>query len=541
MLGSHAGRRLFAIFAIGFWLSGPLGAAEVTLRMKSGAFEIQGDLQSFDGRSFVIRSPELGLLEINATHYDCIGPGCPGDTGTGISALAAPAIASPAPIKPPPPKINSLGTATFIGGSAIGSQFMPELIASYAASKGLIVEKSVAADIRDIDFALSDADGNPQGRVSILRRGASIGLKSLQDNEADLVFASRRATDEEAAAFAQQGVDIRGTGSEHVFALDSLVVLVHKDNPLISLSADNIARIFAGEITDWSQLGQPAGPINVYAPSADMGTWTAFEDTILRPRGLNLTPSATRPSSAVEWSDAVAADPNGIGFNMLAFIRGAKPLNVQQSCGLISRPSVFSAKTEEFPLARRLYFYTKGRPTTPLSRELLDFALSPKAQEALKNARFVDQAPELLPFREQGGRIAFALNAKDQDFRLDMMRDLLAELSTAQRLSTTFRFAIASAFLDTKAEEDVLRLAAELSKPEYEDRQVMLIGFADSLGIFDVNMEVSIARARTVAESLGRAGFSRSVAKAFGELAPVSCNDTPEGRYLNRRVEVWVK
>jgi len=272
-----------------------------------------------------------------------------------------------------------------------------------------------------------------------------------------------------------------------------------------------------------------------------MGTWTTFEETILKPRNLTLTPDATRLPTAVEWSDAVAADPNGIGVNMIAYVRNAKPLNIEQSCGLISKPSVFTAKTEEFPLARRLYFYTKGEPRSRIARELLAFAISPRAQEALTNAKFVDQAPELLPFREQGGRIAYALNAQDEDFRLDVMRNLLSEISPASRLSTTFRFALGSAFLDSKAQEDVRRLAQELRKPLYRDRTVLLFGFADAAGKFDVNQQVSLARGATVAAALKSAGYEGATAKAYGELAPVACNDSTEGRYLNRRVEVWIK
>ena len=548
MLGSRYVRGVTVVLALFVFAHGAW-ADDVTLRMKDGDFEIRGSLLAYNGDAYVIRSPELGILEINARHYECLGGACPsantsGATGTLATPEPPTSVTAPttaAAQTPTAPAQPNLGTATFIGGSAIGSRFMPELITSYAADRGLIVEKSLGTDIRDINFKLTDTDGNERGRVSILNRGATAGLRALLDNEANMVFASRRISETEVAAFAPQGFDMRAKGNEHIFALDALVVLVHKSNPVIALPIDTIARIFAGEITDWGELGREPGTINVYAPDAQMGTWIAFEDAILKPRGLSLSPDARRLPTAIEWSDAVAEDANGIGFNMLAFVRDAKPLNIQQSCGLSSRPSVFSAKTEEFPLARRLYFYTKGRPTVPLARELLEFALSPRAQQALKNASFVDQEPELRSFRDQGSRIAFALNAQDDDFRLEVMRQLLSELSGAERLSTTFRFAVGSAFLDTKAEKDVARLAEELSRSEFADREIMLIGFSDSVGVFDINQEVSLARAQTVLNALRQAGFERGVAKAYGELAPVACNDTPESRNLNRRVEVWIK
>jgi len=507
-------------------------AAEITLRMKGGGFEIRGELKAFDGANYIIKSPELGLLEINSSRYECVGNGCP-TAGGGIPRSST-ALSGPS-------GVGRLGEATFIGGSAIGTQFMPELIASYAANNGLSLEKSVGQDNRDLVFTLTGSAGNETGRVTIMRRGGPAGFEALHSGKADLVWSSRPINDGEAGRFTAQGFNMRASGNEHVFALDALVVLVNRENTSISLSLDRIAQIFAGQITDWGELGQPPGKINVYAPIYSMGTWTAFEDTLLKPRGLSITSDAKRLPTAIEWSDAVAADPSGIGITMMAYVRGAKALNIEQSCGLTSKPSIFSAKTEEFPLARRLYFYTKGQPRSRVARELLAFALSANSQEALKNAQFVDQAPELLPFRDQAGRIAYALNAQDEDFRLDSMRSLISELSQASRLSTTFRFALGSAFLDSKAQEDVVRLARELRKPPYRDRKVMLIGFADSAGNYNVNQKVSKARANTVVKALNRAGYKEAVAKAYGELAPVACNDTPAGRYLNRRVEVWVQ
>ena len=117
----------------------------------------------------------------------------------------------------------------------------------------------------------------------------------------------------------------------------------------------------------------------------------------------------------------------------------------------------------------------------------------------------------------------------------------MGEAPRASRLSTTFRFAMGSAFLDTKAEQDVELLAQELKKPDYNGKTVLLLGFADAVGLYDVNLEVSKERARTLKNALTKAGYAQATAKGYGELAPVACNNTALGRHLNRRVEVWIK
>lgn len=235
----------------------------------------------------------------------------------------------------------------------------------------------------------------------------------------------------------------------------------------------------------------------------------------------------------------------GIGFAGVAYQRNSKPLNIETSCGLIVRPSVFAMKTEEYPLTRRLYLYTAGVPANPLTKGLLDFALSPAAQPEIKANDFVDQAPETLEFQAQTTRIAYALNAAGPDFDLNLMKSLISELKPASRLTSTLRFETATFALDTKAAADVVRLRQLLDADEYKGKTVILAGFADGVGRFDSNLALSQRRAATVLGALQRASTKplavNVVTRAYSQLAPVACNDSFEGRTFNRRVEVWVK
>ena len=199
-------------------------------------------------------------------------------------------------------------------------------------------------------------------------------------------------------------------------------------------------------------------------------------------------------------------------------------------------------KTEEYPLTRRLYLYSPGRPKAPLARQLLTFSLSDDAQEIVADSDFIDQTPEALTFKDQGARIAFALNAAEEDFDITAMRSLLTDISQSLRLTTTLRFESGSFRLDTKASRDIDRLAELLKTPDYEGKQVLLIGFADSVGAYGSNLSLSQRRADTVAAALKDAGYEAEVeTKGYSELAPVACNDTTKSRQFNRRVEVWVK
>ena len=527
----QATRQLAALAAGLFGLSVPLAAtaAEVTLQMKGGGFTVQGELKSFDGTRYVIESKVLGNMTLDAGRFECAGQGCP--TGP----VAAPA-ARPA----------NLGTATWMGGSAQGTAVMPKLVQAYAKSIGATVIRSVGSDPKNLEFKLADPAGREIGNFIVARQGVPAGLAGLLGRTVDVFWSARPITPEEQARAQGLGFgNLRAPGNENVYALNAIALVVAAENPVVSISTDNVAKIYAGQISDWSEIGLPPGKINVYAMVESSGVWGSFEDLVLKPRGLQARPDIIRIDASTDWSDKVAQDKSGIGITNIGIVRNAKAVNIESSCGLIVRPSNFAAKTEEYPLMHRLHLYTSGVPKVPLARELLAFAMSPAMQPVLKEANFVDQSVEALDFQSQTARIAYALNAQSEDFDINMMRTLIGEIRGASRLSTTFRFGTADATLDSRANADVQRLAEILKGPDYRGKQVMLIGFADAVGSFASNLKLSERRAAAVLRALtvaaGGGIRSQVQTRAYGELAPVACNDTPAARNYNRRVEVWVR
>jgi phosphate transport system substrate-binding protein len=509
---------------------------EVTLRMRGGGFELKGRLKSFDGGRYVIDNRVFGTMTLDAANMECIGAGCPGSPGPAVAA--GPPVRLPAGVRS-----NTIGVH---GSNVVGWELMPALIKSYAESVGAPLATNAGANPLEETYRLNTPRGGEAAVFDLKRYGTNSAFPALENGSAQIGMASRPATDEEAVRLARAGTPyIRSPQHEHVLALDGLMVIVAQDNPAVSLSIDNIARIFSGQVTDWAEVGLPPGRISVYSPSRQSGTFSTFNALVLQPRRLGLASSTRLLLSNAEVADAVAADANGIGLASFAFLRRAKALNVESSCGLITRPSVFTVKTEEYPLTRRLYLYTSARPAHPHTTGLLAYALSKRAQPAIADVGFVDQRPDSLGFDDQGGRIAYALNASTEDFDINEMRQLIADMKDAQRLSITFRFRTGSVELDTKARADVERLADMMRAGDLRGKRLLLLGFADAVGPYRDNGTLSVRRAMQVRDNLlavGKGSIDASLVthKGYSELAPVACNDLLEGRNLNRRVEVWV-
>lgn len=509
-------------------------AEPITLRMKGGDFQVSGELKAFDNAKYTIFSKSLGTMSLDATRFECISQNCPS------GPVAAPVNAATL-------LAGTSGRVQISGSNTIGNQLMPSLIQSYATRNNLTTTKVVGENPLDITFKLSDAGNREIAQIALARYGSSTAFKALQNGSTQIGMSSRQIKDAEVASLQAAGLgNMRDPTHEHIIGLDGLLIVVSEENPAVALSMDNIAKIFSGEITDWSQLGLPPGQINTYAPTDDSGTFDTFQSLLLKPNNVTLSPNTKRTANHAEQSDLVARDPLGIGVVGIAYQRNAKPLNIEQSCGLISKPNRFSMKTEEYPLARRLYLYTSGTPSDSLARGLMDYALSKEAQPIVNASDFIDQTPVPLPFVEQSARIAYALNASAEDFDMGLMRSLISTLKGAERLSVSLRFKTGGSQLDNKSLADIARIRDLLSQPTYRGKTVLIIGYADSIGTFPVNLNLSRSRALAVQTAMlatdrEKLAGLKVQTLAFSELAPVACNDDDKGRSFNRRVEVWIR
>jgi phosphate transport system substrate-binding protein len=203
-------------------------------------------------------------------------------------------------------------------------------------------------------------------------------------------------------------------------------------------------------------------------------------------------------------------------------------------------------KTEEYPLSRRLYLYDNPADETKHAENLVEFALSEDAQPLIEDAGFISLATETRSLAEEGERIVYTMTSEDE-FSLPLMREMLGELREAERMSLAFRFTPGSSRLDPRSLAEVERLADKIEAGEFIGREIILAGFTDSIGQFDLNRQLAVRRAQSVLEIIGeRVGaevLDRSpvLVQGYGELTPVGCNDSFAGRFANRRVEVWVR
>jgi phosphate transport system substrate-binding protein len=409
------------------------------------------------------------------------------------------------------------------GSNTIGDTLGPSLAEAFLKDQGATNVRILpgANPLEKIVEGVLPGDSKASS-ITIAAHGSATAFTALADNSCDIGMASRKVKPDEAAKLTSLGI-MSSVANEHVLGLDGIAVIVNPANPVNQLDKDKIMRIFTGEITDWSQVGAYKGAIKVYARNDNSGTYDTFKSLVLA--GKSLAAGAQRIEDSKALSDAVAADPYGIGFIGLPYIQSSKAIAVSDKGTLALLPTRLTVSTEDYLLARRLYLYTPANPGNRYTRQLIEFAISRKGQDVVGNAGFVAQ---------NVAQVAQTVPA-------DAPSEYKSLTLNANRLSLDFRFASGQMELDNKAKIDLDRVVSLLADLNIPEDKIMLFGFSDSSGGYASNQELSLSRANVIERQLTLRGIKPAIVRGFGPNLPVASNDSDEGQARNRRVEVWVK
>ena len=426
------------------------------------------------------------------------------------------------------------------GSNTIGAKLMPALISKYAQAVGAktdIVQTS-ARFVRDIKVTKNNKD---LLSISLHSKGSGTSFPALVNKTAEIGMSSRQIKVHEIASLQGSGnaYDMQSAKHEHVIALDGIIIMVNPANPIEVINKKDIAKIFSGEITDWKQVGGAPGRITIYSRDEKSGTYDVFNELILEPYNKRLASSAKLFTSNKSLSDKISTDVNGIGFTGIAYKNENRALSIKESCGIVSAPTVFNIKAEEYPLTRRLYLYTTALKSAH-ARELINYIQNRSVQEVVSRTGFVDQNILLNP----SDNSSFNSSADRSTIAISTQKQLNEIRKKAKRLSVTFRFRTNSAELDSKARRDIIRLNKYINNNDIVDKKIHLLGFADHRGSFRRNQNLSEKRALAVKDALRNVGaqnyLSQITHKGFSEINPVACESDTKSLLKNRRVEVWL-
>ena len=497
-------------------------AQDVTLTSRDGKVELSGTLLGFDGEFYRL-STDYGELTVDGSGVSCAGPGCPN-----LRDFVA--------------EVEMSGSAT------MGEVLMPALVDAYAQRNGYTVARENVDATRFVLSLTRNDTGKLAARFGFRVSNTDEGFADLLADEADIVMALREIRPEERKLAREAGMgDLTGPNRSRVLALDAVVPIVAPGNPLRRISPLTLAQVFSGQITNWTTLGGPDAPIDLHLPSGASGLSQAIEDQVMIPAKLNLSSEAIRHLLPEQIADEVGNDTLAIGLTSYAERRDTRVLTLGGTCGFSLDAARRTIKTEDYPLTAPMFLYFPARRLPLVAREFLAFTRGPGAQNVIRRAGFVDQAPEEIAIEQQGNRFANAIAVAGPEIPLEEIQRMTSTLSPMARLTTSFRFETGSIRLDAQSRSNVQQLARALEQGKYDARQLLFVGFSDGEGAAKPNRDIALRRAEAVLRAVSAAAVTANPDRltlgvdAFGEAMPMACDDTSWGRQANRRVEVWVR
>ncbi len=218
----------------------------------------------------------------------------------------------------------------------------------------------------------------PNIRVKLKRPGTSQGFAALIAGEADIAPASRPANRKELAAAKAAGRQLRS----YTIGSYGVSIIINEANPLRSLKPSQIRDIFTGKITDWKQVGAPAGAIQPFVLDKHTGARVGFQ--LLAMKGANYVSTAQSLPDYAAIGAAVASDPLAIGYNGI----GAAPSGTRAL--LVNGQSANAAAIYEglYPYANRVYLYTTSGKENTNAQKFIRFILSRQGQGIIENASY---------------------------------------------------------------------------------------------------------------------------------------------------------
>ena|GEM_PF-87189 len=510
---------LASVAAAALLSTAPVLAQEIELTAKDGSMTLKGDLVGFEDRKYTIRT-QLGELVIDADSMDCAGAACP-------------------VMKPPAIDFRVTGAQT------PSETLLPRLLNAYSAQSDTSVQIGSHPEEGQL-IVLNDAEDDPLANVQVVSSTSSSGLVDLVQGDAQMALSTRPPRPNEADAFKKSGLgEIQGKDQEYVMALEGVLIITAPGNPIGAISDEMAARIFSGAVTNWSALGGPDAPIQVYARDAASDTGDAFTNLVMAAQSLQVRDDATIVDSDARLSARVAGDPFGIGFIGFGETGDAKPLAISGACGLRVAPSEFAIKSEQYPLTRRLSAYVAGDRPDQLTG-FFEFLNSDSAQQAVADAGFVTQEVATAPLDQHAERLSSAILSGLTAEALPRLQDMVRQMTDARQLSLSFRFVPGTNTLDARSHSDLARLAELLASEDYAGKIVTLASFTEAAANAAQNQPLSVQRGQMILDGLleidGTLNEKVTLNMVgYGDIAPLTCSGTVVGQHVNSRVEVWVK
>jgi phosphate transport system substrate-binding protein len=221
-------------------------------------------------------------------------------------------------------------------------------------------------------------------RVTVTSGGTGVGIVDAAEGRSDIAMASREVQLAERQRYE--------TPSKRFMVIpvgyDAICLAVSSevyDYGVTTLSKDEVRQIYAGDITNWEEVGGPDMEIFVIGRKPGSGTRDTFHEVIFGSKEAEAPGVIIESADSSEVKTAIQGSDKAIGYMGYSYVMRGDTNEIALD-GIM--PTIENIKKGTYPIARKLYFVTLGEPS-PGAKAFVDYVLSPEGQKISMENGFI--------------------------------------------------------------------------------------------------------------------------------------------------------
>jgi len=511
-------------------------AQAVDLRSPDDFISVSGEIVGFNGVMLRVQTT-VGTISVPASEVICFGEGCntivaSNDFGLTADAFQDIVTVSATTEDVPQPRSDTLTVA--FGNPQYGALYSTLANAFAVTSSETIVTLGANRSVSLVNDATAET-----ATVSVTDDVAA----------ADIVLESVSLNGTDAQAFS----DPSGWAEANVLpyqmiGMNAYTVMVAPNAAIDSISLSDLARIFAGEITNWSQIG--GADINILPLKLPTETVVGQEidRLVMQPAGKTSADFVLTMADQGGIVTSINQFPGSVSIVSAARANPDLAVAVSGACGTAVSPTDFNVTSGDYPLVTAIVASYNTTPETGLATELFDFASAEIAQGLISAEGFVSHASVQQPAAEKNGRLSGLLGAALDDAQRAAAAQKFQILFDADRLSPTLIGGAVSGPEGAWNRAMMLDVIDAMADPANEGREVIFVGQGQSTAGSQAAISASAIAAATMRDMFAQQ--ARDVIASnnltlssygFGNVSPATCIDGQVANPDFTRIEVWIR
>ncbi len=514
-----------------------LSAQEVELRSSDDFINVEGEIVGYNGVMVQVAT-SVGIVAVPASEVICYGSGCTEIIASNDFGLEASSFVS---VEDAPTQ-----AAVALSGAT------DAMTASFSVPDYAALHRTITGAYAVTNSSETTVDLTPAGELILdnasTGQSASLAI-SAGDATGDILIGAVSLNGSAPAEYGTPAGWAIGTNLTHqMLGLNAFSVVVAPNAGISEISLNDVARIFAGEVTNWSQIG--GTDVNVLPlqlpPNSQIGS--EFQRLIMDPAGKAIADNVLTMSDEAGVAASINQFPGSVSVVTTGAANADNVVNVVGSCSISVAPTPFNIISGDYPLIRPIMAVYGAPAATTLVTGVFDFASTDVAQRLIENEGYINHSAVMMDSAEKNARISGLLEGSFDDAQRAAAAEMFQVLFDAERLSPTLIGGTTSGAEGAWNRAMMIDLIDLLKDDANAGREVVFVGFGESAAGNTAAIEASTAAAAELAavfESAAAAtvaagGYSVS-SYGFGNVSPATCVDGQVAGPAYTRIEVWLR